>query len=228
MDLIVPLLHLPEQTSWSWLAVVLLGMYHGINPAMGWLFAVSFGLQRRSLKAVLFAVGPIALGHEASIAAFVLLFRAGDFIVSTDVIRASGAIALIGFGIFKLVRPRFHPKWVGMNVNGRDLVLWSFLMSTAHGAGLMLLPAVFGLSTAAAVQTDTLPAADHFHLDTATLGRDLLAVMMHTAAMLAVMATVAVVVYQKVGLEILRHAWINVDVFWAIALILTGTFTLLT
>src|SRR3712207_3210232 len=134
--------------AWPWLAVALLGAYHGINPAMGWLFAVALGLQERRRAAVLQALVPIALGHEGAIALVALLVSAAGTVVSSEQLRLAGAAALIGFGAFKLLKPRSHFRWVGMRVSPRELVVWSFLMSTAHGAGLMLWPVLLGLPSA--------------------------------------------------------------------------------
>jgi hypothetical protein len=215
---------------WWWLAAIGLGVYHGLNPAMGWLFAVSFGLQRRSSRAVIFALGPIVVGHAASVAAFVLLLRAGGLVAPIGLVRTVGALLLIGIGILKLVRPRLHPRWVGMNVGPRDLALWSFLMATAHGAGLMILPLVLGASPASGAEAHALHGPVHAPLDAAgaLVSHDAAIVALHMGGMLAVMAALAIVVYLKVGLAMLRHAWVNVDLAWAAALILSGMFTLMT
>ena len=123
---------------WPWLSLALLGAYHGINPAMGWLFAVALGLQEHSRKALLRALLPIALGHWASIALTAALDGGLQVVSSPHLLRPLGAAALILFGLYKFLKPRWHPRWVGMRVSLRELVLWSFLMSSAHGAGLML------------------------------------------------------------------------------------------
>jgi hypothetical protein len=201
--------------SWPWLALGLLGMYHGLNPAMGWLFAVALGLQQRSRRAVLGALVPIAVGHEASIAMVVILVAATQVLSVSDVVRPIGAVALILFGLWKLRRPlSSHPRWVGMRVNGRDLVVWSFLMSTAHGAGLMLFPVMLGLPTSTHVEDSGL--------------QDLAAVFLHTAAMLATMGAIAVLVYERLGVMVLRRAWVNMDVIWAAAVVTAGLATLFT
>src|SRR5262245_54788520 len=122
-----------------WIALLALGAFHGINPAMGWLFAVALGLQERSGGAVGRALVPIAVGHATAIGMTVLLLGIGRASLPLAILQWLTAGALIGFGILKLARPR-HPRWVGMRVGFRDLLLWSFLKATAHGAGLMLLP----------------------------------------------------------------------------------------
>lgn len=214
--------------AWPWLALGLLGAYHGLNPAMGWLFALALGLQERKLSVGLQALIPIALGHELSIALALAAVVAAELVAARDLLRAAGAFVLVGFGIFKLLRPRSHPRWVGMRVNRRDLVLWSFLMSSAHGAGLMLFPLLLGLPAPAhaeAVASHGLPSAG---LSGGAFLQDLAAIVVHTLAMLAAMAVVTVVVYQKVGVLVLRKAWVNLDALWAGALVLAGVLTLFT
>jgi hypothetical protein len=209
---------LPDLTTltapWPWLALGLLGVYHGLNPGMGWLFAVALGLLRRSRSAVLGALVPIAIGHELSVGAVVALVAATQALALPDV-RPIGAVALVLFGLYKLRKPLSHPRWVGMQVSRRDLVIWSFLMSSAHGAGLMLFPVLLGLPLAAHAE-DPLP----------TGLQDLLAVCLHTAAMLATMGAVALLVYDRLGVSVLRRAWVNLDAIWAVAVIVAGLATL--
>jgi len=239
--------------SWPWITLILLGAYHGLNPGMGWLFAVALGLQEKSRRAVVGAFGPIAIGHALSIAVVVALFVVAESYIAPDVLRYIGAGALIAFGLYKLI-VRSHPRWVGMRVNGRDLTLWSFLMSTAHGAGLMLLPVILSLSaanmTAESMNMGSVSAmnseahAGHMaHMEqTAAIAEgemgmgstavsapitEITAVLVHTLAMFLVMGLIAVVVYEKVGLSILRRAWFNLDVMWAAALIVAGAVMLL-
>jgi hypothetical protein len=219
--------------SWPWLTLALLGAYHGINPAMGWLFAVALGLQERTRTAVLRAFAPIALGHAVSVGAVVALVVAAQALIVPQALRIVGASVLIGFGLFKLLTPSAHPRWVGMRVGFRDLTVWSFLMSTAHGAGLMLLPALLpSLSqpTAHAVHAEhmqhTGPMQTVSSISGVT-GMSFAAVGVHTAAMFLIMAAVALVVYEYVGLAVLRRAWFNLDRVWASALIVAGVVSLL-
>jgi hypothetical protein len=213
------------KSGWPWLALVLLGAYHGLNPGMGWLFAVARGLQEKQRAAVLRSLLPIALGHAASIAAVVLLVGGAQTFAPPRQVRVVGAVVLILFGLFKFLRPRAHPRWVGMRVGAGELALWSFLMATAHGAGLMLFPVLLALPP---------PAAHHDHgahgagLAASSVAGDAVAVLVHTLAMLMVMGAIAVVVYEKLGLAILRRAWINLDLIWAIAIVAAGLFTLFT
>jgi hypothetical protein len=201
-------------TDWPWLALGVLGVYHGLNPAMGWLFAVGLGFLRRSRRAVLEALVPIAIGHELSVGAVVAVVALTQALAVPDV-RPVGAIALVVFGVYKLRKPLSHPRWVGMQVSRRDLVVWSFLMSSAHGAGLMLFPVLLGLQPAPHTE-DPLP----------TGLQDLAAVGLHTVAMLVTMGLVAVVVYERLGVMVLRRAWVNVDMLWAVAVIAAGLVTL--
>ena len=220
---------------WPWLALVALGAYHGVNPAMGWLFAVALGLQERSRPAVLRAFAPIALGHAASVAIVVAVVYASRAVVPVDILKWVGAGILISYGLYKLWR-NSHPRWVGMRVGFRDLTSWSFLMASAHGAGLMLVPVLFNLPGYGAATADAIDARDLPHSEYMLLGASasvstvlsqLTAVGVHTVAMFAVMAVVAVVVYEKVGLALLRKSWFNLDRVWAGALIVAGVVTLL-
>jgi hypothetical protein len=217
---------------WPWLTLALLGAYHGINPAMGWLFAVALGLQERRRAAVLRAFAPIALGHAASVSAVVVLFGAALALVDIGALRIVGAAALVLFGLYKLLAPMSHPRWVGMRVNFRDLTAWSFLMSTAHGAGLMLLPVLLRMSSASAQMAHDMAGhaghAAHMQMAggvTATTS-EIMAVVVHSGAMFLVMGAIAVVVFEKLGLAILRRAWINLDLIWALALIVSGGLSL--
>ena len=211
--------------AWPWIAVAALGAYHGIDPSMGWLFAVALGLQERRRAKVLGALIPIAIGHLLSIAAVVAAISALQTSFPFAMVRPAGAGALIIFGLFRFFWPRAHPRWVAMRVNFGDLVLWSFLMASAHGAGLMLFPILLGMNAPAAAPMhhhamSMLPQA-HPVLTAAAV------VVLHTGAMLLVMGTIAVVVYEKVGLKILRSAWINLDTVWAGALVAAGILCLL-
>jgi hypothetical protein len=196
----------------TWLALAALGAYHGVNPAMGWLFAVALGLQERRRGAVLQSLLPIAVGHEASVALVVGLVYVAELVAAADVLRVAGAVALVLFGAYKLLKPRSHPRWVGMRVSRWDLVVWSFLMSSAHGAGLMLFPVL--------VHSDLEPLPTAFE--------NLLAVSLHTGAMLLTMAAIALLVYEKLGVGVLRKAWLNLDALWATAIIAAGAVTLFT
>jgi uncharacterized membrane protein len=206
--------------SWPWLTLVLLGAYHGLNPAMGWLFAVALGLQEQRRGAVLQALPPIALGHALAVLLTVVVIGIAQLVLPLEVLRYICAGVLILFGLYKLARRR-HPRWVGMRVGFRDLTAWSFLMASAHGAGLMLIPVLLKVSS-----TEQMHGSTHNATMAGSATADLAMVGLHTLAMFAVMATVAFVVYEKLGVLILKRAWFNVDILWAGALVAAGVITL--
>jgi hypothetical protein len=211
----------------AWLTLAGLGAYHGVNPAMGWLFAVSRGMQERSRRAVLRSLVPIAIGHELSIALVALLVVGLEVVADSSTLRIVAAAALFCFGIFRFVKPRAHFRWTSMRVTDRELTLWSFLMSTAHGAGLMIAPVLIGLQGS----VDRSGARAHDHADLglldASIGTGAVGIALHVVAMLAVMGIVAVVVYERLGLKVLRTAWLNTDALWAGAFVLAAFITLL-
>jgi hypothetical protein len=218
--------------SWPWLTLAALGAYHGLNPAMGWLFAVALGLQERRRGAVLQALPPIALGHAVAISVVVLVVGVAQITIPLDILRYVCAGALILFGVYKLAR-RKHPRWVGMQVGFKDLMAWSFLMASAHGAGLMLVPVLLTLSGTMQKMEHQAHAAHehwghgvHLFLANPTVLSDLTAVGLHTLAMFAVMAVIAVVVYEKLGVMILKRTWFNLDLLWAGTLVVAGAITL--
>lgn len=205
--------------SWAWLTLALLGAYHGLNPAMGWLFAVALGLQEQRRGAVLQALPPIALGHAMAVLTAVVVMGVAEIVVPLDVVRYVCASVLIIFGLYKFVRRR-HPRWVGMRVGFRDLTAWSFLMASAHGAGLMLIPVLLRLSS-----NEHVHGAHADHGSTTALA-DLAVIGIHTLAMFVVMASVAILVYERLGVTILKRSWFNVDLLWAGALVGAGIITL--
>jgi hypothetical protein len=212
---------------WSLVPLIGLGIFHGINPAMGWLFAVALGLQERRLRSVVVALGPIALGHTLAIGVVALAVGLIGVFVPADVLLLPSGVVLLGFAGYKLATRFRHPRWVGMRVSKGDLVLWSFLMATAHGAGLMLIPVMLHL------RGDGVPGAvavgNHAHHAPAAaepLGTVVVAVGVHTIAMLGTALVLAVLVYWVVGVGVLRKTWINMDLIWTGALIVTGGVTL--
>jgi hypothetical protein len=209
----------------AWPVLALLGAFHGLNPAMGWLFAVSRGFQERSRAAVMRSLIPLALGHAAAIALMVGVFVGLHAVLDRRVVSIVGAVLLIGFGAFKLARPFAHPRWVGMRVGPGQLALWSLLMATAHGAGLMLLPALGALTVAPQLAVD--PHISAAGVVGAAVAPAVAAVAVHTAAMLAVAGVIAVVVFDRVGLDFLRRSWFNIDLLWAVALIVAGGYVAL-
>ena len=209
------------------------GAYHGLNPGMGWLFALSLGLQRRSDRAIWASLLPIAIGHALSLLVVAMAVVVSAQFLPASFLKLATALTLIGFGLYKIFNYYRHPRWVGMQVGIRDLTWWSFLMATAHGAGLMIAPLVLSMMVPAAeMRMDhTAMAGDHM-AHYASMGASLnpeitLGILAHTLAMLAVMALVAWVVYKRFGLQILRSHWINFDLIWAAALLIVGTIALL-
>ncbi|MEA2383934.1 MAG: hypothetical protein QOH72_3905 [Solirubrobacteraceae bacterium] len=210
----------------AWLTLAGLGAYHGVNPAMGWLFAVSRGMQERSRRAVLRSLVPIAIGHELSIALVAALVVGLSVVADSSTLRIVASAALLCFGVFRFVKPRAHFRWTSMRVTDRELTLWSFLMSTAHGAGLMVAPVLIGLE--GSIDRSGARAHDHADLSVlnASLGVGAVGIALHVVAMLAVMGIVAVLVYDRLGLKVLRTAWINTDQLWAGAFVLAAFITL--
>lgn len=221
--------------AWPWLALLGLGAYHGLNPGMGWLFAVALGLQEKSRNAVLRAMPPIALGHALSIAIVVLVLGLAQASIPQKPLKYASAAILFAFGLYRLIRSR-HPKWVGMRVGFRDLTLWSFLMASAHGAGLMLVPVLLGWSQGAdehaghaghaGAMSESGPMSHAMPVMSGSV-HGLLAVVIHTVGYLSAALLIALVVYEKLGLELLRRAWFNLDFVWMITLMLSGLLILL-
>jgi hypothetical protein len=206
-------------TGWGWPALFALGAFHGINPGMGWLFAVALGMQEKSIRAVIKSLVPITLGHAIAIAVVLLLAAFIQVVLPLNYVKISVASALVAMGLYRIVRSR-HFQWGGMQVGFAGLTFWSFLMASAHGAGLMVLPVVLKMPPMGA------EAGHHMHAfqDPLTV---VMATVVHTAGYLIVTAATAVIVYQKFGLALLRTAWINLDVVWACALIATGCLALI-
>lgn len=213
----------------AWTAMLALGAYHGINPGMGWLFAVALGMQQGSARGVWRALPPIALGHAIAVGVVLAAAAAAGAVVPQDVLNAVVATMLVALGSYRFWRHR-HPRFGGMQVGFRDLMVWSFLMASAHGAGIMLLP--FVLTVPADVAAASGGHAAHMaHMALATTAASpwsgVMAVGAHTAGYLFVMTVTAWVVYRRLGLAFLRSAWFNLDWLWAGALIAAGVAVLL-
>jgi len=205
---------MPDMGAMSLAGLVGLGALHGINPGMGWLFAVAKGLQERERRAVWRAVGPLAAGHAAGIGATLLVASIAGLVLEPAKLKWVVAALLLATGVRHLVRPT-HLSAGGMRIGPRDIATWSFLMSLAHGAGLMVVPLVLAGRP-----------APHAHLQHATLVGALdapaVATLAHTAGYLAVTAAVALLVYERLGLRLLRSYWFNLDALWAVALVVTA------
>jgi hypothetical protein len=217
----------------SWLTLFGLGAFHGINPGMGWLFAVALGLQEKSRRAVLAALPPFALGHALSIGAVAGVLWLARASLPDRALRYGAAAILFGFGFYRLVRSR-HPSWVGMRVGFRDLTAWSFLMASAHGAGLMLVPILLrwsqGEAARSAMPMEHAGPMSHAGHMSQLAGdsplRWLAAIGVHTLGHLLVATLIALLVYEKLGLALLQRAWFNLDLLWVIALMLSGVILL--
>ena len=207
----------------AWNAMVALGAYHGINPGMGWLFAVALGMQQGSARGVWRALPPIALGHAISVGLVLLAAALAGLVVPPATMRVIVAGMLIALGLYRLGRHR-HPRYGGMQVTFGTLTVWSFLMASAHGAGFMVLPFVMRMPGVVSAAT-----GEHAgHLAAAGILPNAAAVGVHTLAYLLVMTLMAWAVYRRLGLRLLRTAWFNLDWLWAGALVVTGAVVLLT
>ncbi|MFG1656013.1 hypothetical protein ACGFIY_05725 [Micromonospora chersina] len=208
-------------TGATWAALAGLGAFHGLNPAMGWLFAVARGLQERRRAALLEALAPIAAGHLASVAVIAALVSATRSVAAGTAVAVTGGVLLVGFGLWRLLSER-HFRWAGMRLSAAQLAGWSFLMSAAHGAGLMLLPVLLAEPAVTAN-----PHAGHLAAAPAGALTGLAAAAVHTGVMLGVALAVALLVYEVLGVGVLRRAWFNVDRLWAGVLVAAGVVTLI-
>ena len=211
---------------WPWLAVFGLGMFHGINPAMGWLFAVALGLQEQKRAAVLRALPPMVVGHALSVGIIIAAVLVARVSLPHRTLKIAAAAILFAFGLYRLLRSR-HPNWVGMRVGFGDLTLWSFVMASAHGAGLMLVP--FFLQSPSPGEAHHHDAHQMHTWAFANFSAPSLlvaAVLVHTLGYLLTTALIAIVVYEKLGVAMLRRAWFNIDLVWMLALMITGVFIL--
>jgi len=202
----------------SWLALMGLGAFHGINPGMGWLFAVALGMQEKRRGAVYQALLPLAFGHALAVVAAIAVAVVMGVVLPLAVLQWVIAAFLLLLGLSRLLRHR-HPRWSGMKVGMGGLTAWSFLMASAHGAGLMVVPLFLGM---------TMSADHHAHHSMAAASAPLafLATGVHAAGYLVVTAVVAALVFEKFGVGLLRRAWFNLDRIWAVTLIATGALTL--
>jgi hypothetical protein len=212
---------MPGEITMSWAMLMALGAFHGINPGMGWLFAVALGMQEGRRRAVLRALLPLGAGHALAVAVAVGAALAIGFAVPLAWLRWPIAGGLVWLGVLRFFRHR-HPRSAGMRVSMGRLTLWSFLMATAHGAGLMVVPVFMGMSMAGAGEH-----AHHLGAAGVETAAAVVATGLHSVGYLAVTAVVALLVFEKLGVGILRRAWINLDLIWSAALVATGALTLM-
>jgi hypothetical protein len=212
---------------WIWSILLLLGAYHGLNPAMGWLFAVALGLQEKTDKAVIHSLLPLGLGHLGSVALVLGVAQAVRSTLPLGRVRILAGMVIIAFGAYRFVR-KSHPRWVGMRVGPRDLALWSFLMASAHGAGLMLLPFMLGYPQPPklAGHVHNMMLASALQNPPSATTEWWVPVALHTLGYLLATASLALVVYHRLGVAFLRRAWFNLDLLWVGALVTMGVLTL--
>jgi hypothetical protein len=203
---------------WPWLTLAGLGFFHGVNPAMGWLFAVALGLHRHSRATLLMSLVPIAAGHAAALALVLVAALALGLVLDHAIALRAAAVALIGWALWHAVRGHRQRVRVGMQTGFIGLAAWSCMMASAHGAGLMAIPVLMPIcSSGAPDQAVTVT-------DVVSTGAAALAV--HTGAMLATIGLVSTAVYEWVGLGFLRSHWVNFDHIWIAALGLSGVILL--
>jgi hypothetical protein len=214
------------ETDWTaaglWLAVVASGLYHGINPGMGWPLAVSAGLMERSLRALVLALWPLTAGHLLAMLVVILPFALLIALVEwQQQIQIGASLLLIGFGVFRFLNRR-HARAIA-RIRPTQLGLWSFAVAIAHGAGLMLVPIYLGLCRSADLDKGQEAAGA---LMNANLSMAVLVSVVHSAAMIAAGGLLAFLVYRYLGLKFLSRSWFNLDATWAFSLVLVGALSL--
>jgi hypothetical protein len=208
--------------AWLWLAVVVSGLYHGVNPGMGWPLAVSAGLMARSSRGLLAALWPLTAGHLLAMLLVIFPFAVLVALVEWQrQIQLCAGLLVIGFGFFRLAVRR-HPRALA-RIRPTQLGLWSFAVAIAHGAGLMLVPIYLGLCREAHLDKGHEAAGT---LINANLGMAVLVSVVHASAMVAAGGCAAWLVYRYLGLKVVSRSWFNLDSAWAISLILVGAVSL--
>ena len=202
-----------------WFTVIAFGVYHGLNPALGWPLAVANGLSERRDAAVFATLAPLGAGHFLAMAVAVLPFvLLSEVMRHGQAIRVGAGVMVLLFGIYRLVDRR-HPRYLA-RIRPTQLAWWSFVMATAHGAGLMLVPVALGLCA-----TAPSGAGGHAALETLLQSGVAIAIgvtIVHTLAMLVSGVAIAWLVYRYLGLQFLRRAWLNLDLVWGASLVVAG------
>ena len=207
---------------WLWLGIIASGLYHGINPGMGWPLAVSAGLMEKSPRALLSALVPLSLGHFAAILLVLLPFALLIALIEWQrQIQLAAGLLVIAFGLARLV-DRHHPRALA-RIPPTQLGLWSFAVAIAHGAGLMIVPLYLGLCQTSAVDAGHAVTAGAVNQ---SLLMALLVALIHTAAMIAAGGCLAWLVYHYLGLKFVSKSWFNLDTVWAASLVLVGAVAL--
>ena len=217
-----------DATQWTtaglWLAVVASGLYHGVNPGMGWPLAVSAGLMGRGRPDLLAAMGPLALGHMLAMLVILLPFTLMLSLLDWQrEIRIGAGCLVIAFGIFRLLNRR-HPRALA-RIRPTQLVLWSFAIALAHGAALMLLPIYLGICSADEFDAAHRASATLMAHNIVTAG---LVSLAHTIAMVVAGGAMALIVHAWLGVAFISRSWVNLDLVWAASLILIGGIALVT
>ena len=208
--------------AWLWLAVVASGLYHGVNPGMGWPLAVSAAMMQGRSRALVAALWPLAAGHLLAMLAVILPFALlVAFVEWQRQVQIGAGLLIIGFGIFRLVHRR-HPRALA-RIRPTQLGLWSFAVAIAHGAGLMLVPVYLGLCRGAGLDKGHEAAGTLMNAD---LGMAVLVSVVHATAMIAAGGCLAWLVYRYLGLKFISRSWFNLDTTWAVSLILVGAIAL--
>ena len=209
--------------AWLWVAVLVSGVYHGVNPGMGWPLAVSAGLMERDSRALFAALWPLTTGHLLAMLLVLLPFALLVALAEWQrVIQIGASLLVIGFGVVRLVYRR-HPRALA-RIPPAQLGLWSFAVAIAHGAGIMLVPLYLGLCRASDLDKAHEAAGT---LINANLGMALLVSLAHTTAMIAAGGGLAWLVYRYLGLKFVSRSWFNLDTSWAVSLVLVGTISLM-
>jgi len=209
-------------TASLWFAVIASGVYHGLNPGMGWPLAVSAGLMEKSPRALFAALGPLAVGHLLAVLLVILPFALLIVLVEWQrEIRIGASLLVIGFGVFRLINQR-HPRLIA-RIRPTQLALWSFAVAIAHGAGLMLVPIYLGLCNASDLDRGHVAAG---MLINANLGMAVLVSIAHATAMITVGGCAAWLVYRYLGLTYVSRSWFNLETMWAGSLVLVGAIAL--
>jgi hypothetical protein len=205
-----------------WLAIIASGIYHGVNPGMGWPLAVSAGLMDKNPRALIAAFGPLTLGHLLAMLLVILPFSLLITLVYWQrQIQVGASLLVIGFGVFRLIHQR-HPRALA-RIRPTQLALWSFAVAIAHGAGLMLVPIYLGLCRTSGLDQGHAAAGALISTD---LGMAVLVSVVHSAAMIAAGGLTAWLVYRYLGLKFIARSWFNLDATWAVSLVLVGAVSL--
>jgi len=201
-----------------WLAVVASGLYHGVNPGMGWPLAVSAGLMERSSRALAKALWPLTIGHVLAMLVVILPFALLTILVQWQrQVRVGASLLVIGFGIYRLINRR-HPRALA-RIPPTHLGFWSFAVAVAHGAGLMLVPIYLGLCRPSTLDRGDAAAGA---LIGANIDMAVLVSLVHALAMVTAGGLLAWLVFRHLGLKFVSRSWFNLDATWAWSLVLMG------